>query len=252
MNKKALVLIPSRYQSTRFPGKPLADISGRPMVQWTYEGCCKIQEHFPDSVVAVVTDNDEVEKVVKGFGGNCVRVDDDVPSGTERINLAYQRFYQDQHFDLVINVQGDEPLIEYELIENLINFHSENEFDVATVVKEISVHDDGYNDSNKVKAIYSKRTGRCNYFTRCSFPYNRNNEEGVHWFLHVGIYSFLPEVLAKFCEYQQSHNEVIECLEQLRLLDNGHSIGAVETTMHLCGVDTPEDIKYVEGIIDGK
>jgi 3-deoxy-manno-octulosonate cytidylyltransferase (CMP-KDO synthetase) len=252
MYTKALVLIPSRFKSTRFEGKPLAKINGKPMVQWVYEGCSKIHQHFPHSVVAVVTDDDNIEKCVKGFGGNVVRVDDDVPSGSERINLAYQRHFKDQEFDLIVNVQGDEPLIEFELLEKLVTFHRESEFDVATVVKEISVHDEGYQDSNKVKAIYNKQNGRCHYFTRCSFPYNRNDEEGVHWYLHVGIYSFRPEVLEKFCTYEPSHYETIESLEQLRLLDNGRSIGAVETTMHLCGVDTPEDIKYVEGILNGK
>lgn len=251
MDKKALVLIPSRFASTRFPGKPLALINGKPMVQWVYEGCAGIMNFSKDCHVAVVTDNSEIEAAVNSFGGNVVRVDDDVPSGSERIQLAYERYFKDQNFDYVINVQGDEPLIDSNLLVELVNFQADKNYDVTTVVKEMPMADEGYQDSNKVKAIYNELDGKCHYFTRAPFPYNRNKTEGLSWFLHIGIYSFKPEALKSVCSLSQSKHEKIECLEQLRMIDNGFSIGAVPTEMTLCGVDVPEDIKYVEGVISG-
>jgi 3-deoxy-manno-octulosonate cytidylyltransferase (CMP-KDO synthetase) len=251
MDKKALVLIPSRYASTRFPGKPLAKISGKPMVQWVYEGCASITKDWNDTIVCVVTDNDEIEECVKGFGGKVVRVDDDVPSGSERIQLAYERFFADQDIDFVVNVQGDEPLIGGDLLKELLLFQDAEGYDVGTVVKRIPMTDPGYLDPNKVKAIYSSESGKCHFFTRSSFPHNREKSEGLDWFLHIGIYSFKPEVLKSFCGLNPSYYEQIECLEQLRLLDNGYSIGAVPTDMYLCGVDTPEDIEHIEGVLGG-
>ncbi len=252
MDKKALVLIPSRYASTRFPGKPLAKISDRPMVQWVYDGCKSIVKDWKDSVVCVVTDNDEIEETVNGFGGHVVRVDDDVPSGSERIQIAYERYFKDQNFDYIVNVQGDEPLINGELLRELLVFQDAEGFDVGTVVKKMPMTDPGYTDINKVKAIYSNTSGKCHYFTRSPFPHNRNNTEGLSWFLHIGIYSFKPEVLKSFCTLRPSQYEEIECLEQLRMIDNGFSIGAVPTDMYLCGVDTPEDIEHIEGVLSGK
>lgn len=252
MDKKALVLIPSRYASTRFPGKPLAKISSKPMVQWVYEGCASLLNDWKDAVVCVVTDNDEIEACVKGFGGQVVRVDDDVPSGSERIQLAYERYFSDLDFDYVVNVQGDEPLITGELLKELLVFQESEGFDVGTVVKRMPMTDKGYEDSNKVKAIYSLDSGRCHFFTRSPFPFNRNKTEGLDWFLHIGIYSFRPSVLKSFCQLTPSYYEEIECLEQLRLIDNGYSIGAVPTEMTLCGVDVPEDIQHIEGVISGR
>lgn len=252
MDKKALVLIPSRFASTRFPGKPLAEICQKPMVQWVYEGCAQVVDLLEGCEVAVVTDNDEIENAVKSFGGNVVRIDDDVPSGSERIQLAYERFYKDKNFDLIINVQGDEPLIQSELLKEIISYQVKTDVDVVTVVKKMPANDEGYLDINKVKAIFSEDSGKCHYFTRSPFPCNRNSINGVSWFLHIGIYSFKPQALESFCTLEQTTNEKVECLEQLRLLDNGFSMGAVVTDMTLCGVDTPQDIEHVEGVIRGR
>lgn len=245
MDQNTLVLIPSRFASTRFPGKPLALISGKPMIQRVYEGC----KNLKNATVCVVTDNDQIEECVKKFGGNVVRVDDDVVSGSERIYLAYKRYYGDKNFKFIVNVQGDEPLIQSNLLDNLIEYHNNSNFDVATVVKPISQAEETFNDANKVKAIYVKNDGRCHYFTRASAPYNRAKDEMAMWYLHIGIYSYRPLALEKFCQLEQSENEKLECLEQLRLIDNGFSIGAITTTNSLAGVDTPEDISYIEGVL---
>lgn len=250
MDQKALVLIPSRFASTRFPGKPLAQISGKSMIRWVYDGCREISRLFPGSVVCVVTDNHEIENEVKAFGGEVVRVDDDVVSGSERIQLAYERFYAKDKFDLVINVQGDEPLIKASILEELIKYHATSNVDVATVVKKQSQNSEHFNDPNKVKAIFNETNGFCHYFTRSSVPYNRAGFKDVDWFLHVGIYSYKPHALKEFCKLPQSLNEKLECLEQLRLIDNGFRIGAILSDMKLAGVDSPADIKYVEEVLN--
>lgn len=246
MDQNALVLIPSRFASTRFPGKPLALIAGKPMVQRVYEGCA----HLKNAHVCVVTDNDEIEKCVKNFGGNVVRVDDDVVSGSERIYLAYERFFSKQKFDLIVNVQGDEPLIQNNLLTDLIKFHSAGVFDVATVLRPMKQNDESFLDPNKVKSIFESASGKCHYFTRASVPYNRSKVADAKWFLHIGIYSYRPSALSSFCKLAQSENEKLESLEQLRLLDNGFSIGAILSDARLAGVDSPEDIKYVEGVLN--
>ncbi len=250
MDTKALILIPARYASTRFPGKPVAKIHGKPMVVRVYEGCEKVVKSVPGSRVVIVTDDERIEKVAKEWKKEVVRIDDDVPSGSERIHLAHERYFKDENFDFVINVQGDEPLIKSELIIDLIKYHSTSDFDVATVVKPQSTEHVGYLDPNKVKAIFEPESGRCHFFTRASAPHFRDKSVGT-WFLHVGIYSFRPSVLKSFCQLAKSYYEDIECLEQLRLLENGYTIGALSSDVQLLGVDTPSDLKAVEEVFNG-
>lgn len=248
-NLRVLVLIPARYASSRFPGKPLAVISKKSMIQRVYDNCSKINADLPGSLVSVVTDDDRIEKHVLGFGGNVVRVDDDVPSGSERIALALERFYSDQEWDLVINVQGDEPLIESDLLFRLASYHSSSRFDMTTVVKPFSGFTDEHKDPNKVKAIFSPIKGQCLYFSRARLPYYREEKQEQSWHLHIGIYSFRPKVLKEFCKLSDSYYENIEKLEQLRALENGYTIGAIETEMTLMGVDVPSDIEKLEGVL---
>ena len=249
MNLKTLILIPARYSSSRLPGKPLIKINSRPMIQWVYENCQQITNNVANVELAVVTDNEEIERCVKSFSGQVVRVDDELSSGSERIYKAYEKFFESKGFDFIINVQGDEPLLKSSLLEELLKFHSKSDYDITTVVKKMS-DSKGYLDPNKVKAIYSEHTGKCHYFTRSPFPYNRNHQDNLCWFLHIGIYSFKPKVLKEFYALEQSLNEKIECLEQLRPLDNNYSIGAIQTDMKLEGVDTFEDITVVEGALN--
>ncbi len=246
---RVLVLIPARYASSRFPGKPLAKISKKSMIQRVYENCLGIKDQLEHSVVSVVTDDSRIEDHVKGFGGEVVRVDDDVASGSERIALALERFYSNQEWDFVINVQGDEPLIESNLLSRLAEYHSNSRFDLATVVKPFSGHEEEHSDSNKVKAIYSPVKGQCLYFSRAKLPYYRDDVKAQDWFLHIGIYSFRPKALKEFCKLEGSYYENIEKLEQLRALENGYTIGAVTTDMTLMGVDVPEDIAKLEGVL---
>lgn len=258
--QQGLILIPARYASTRFPGKPLALLAGKSIIERVYDNCQSTDLH-----ACVVTDDERIENHVKSFGGNVCRVDDDVPSGTERIQLAYERYFSSQNFDFIINVQGDEPLLKSETIKKLVCFHHENSnFDVATLIRKIPELKGGFFDSNKVKAIFSESTHRCHYFSRSAIPFVREDESkdkskdnekirlDAHWYLHIGVYSYRREALQKFCLSPLGYYENLEKLEQLRGLDIGLSYGAITINDFLAGVDTPEDLNKLEGVFSGK
>lgn len=241
--KKFLVLIPARFGSTRFPGKPLAKINNKPMIQYVVENINKTGFDY-----AVVTDNDEIENFVKSIDGKVVRVNDDVTTGSERIFLAYDRFFKGDSFDYIINVQGDEPLLIAEEIKEIADFHGNHEFDICTAVKQRISTDKDFHNPNLVKCIFSEKTKACLYFSREAIPFNRDND--LHnWFQHIGIYSYKTDALKKFVSYPESSLENSEKLEQLRALENGLTIGAKQTKINLIGVDTPDDIKKIEGVL---
>jgi len=238
LRANALVLIPARHASSRFPGKPLVPLMGKPMIQRVWENVA----HFFDAYV--VTDDDRIEKAVKDFGGNVVRVDDDVESGTLRIALAYERFFKDKGYEFVVNVQGDEPLLGGDDLERLVQFHRDSDFDVTTLLKKETDQKEFVNP-NRVKAVFSEASGECHYFSRAPVPFHRD-QDVKHWWLHVGVYSYTPESLVKACQLKSSPLEQLEKLEQLRFLENSMRIGAVETKSILLGVDVPEDVAKVE------
>ena len=257
MSKKSvLILIPARFASTRFPGKPLALISGKSMIARVLENCQKATHPNIDFESYVVTDSDEVENHLKAMAGNVVRVDDDVISGTLRIELAYKRFFENKNYDLVINVQGDEPLLEGSDLVRLAEFHLNNPFEITTLVKKQMGFDTVFQDPNKVKVAMSETTGRAFYFSRAAIPFKRdigvdlNNND--YWFLHIGVYSYKPEALSQFAKAPVSRLEDLEKLEQLRALEMGMSIGAMETLSVIMGVDHPEDVKKVEEVLNGR
>jgi 3-deoxy-manno-octulosonate cytidylyltransferase (CMP-KDO synthetase) len=239
-----VILIPARFASSRFPGKPLALIQHQTMIERVYRNC--LASGFK---AAVVTDHSEIEQHVKSFGGAVVRVDDDVPSGSERIALAYQRFFEKEKADLVINVQGDEPLLKGEVLKELAEFHLQSSYAIATLIRERKSSEDDFKNPNVVKAVWSQVSGQCLYFSRQSLPFDRDGKNDFSWFQHIGVYSYRPEALLKFVKLPPSRLEDLEKLEQLRALENGYSIGAILTTQKLIGVDVPEDIKKVEGAL---
>lgn len=262
--KKILVLIPARYKSTRFPGKPLTLINSRPMIEWVVQNMSeKLQnssqdlEFFP----VVVTDDERIESCVKNFGGQVVRVDDDVISGTLRIELAFKRFFSQSNFDLVVNVQGDEPLLKLNQVAELSRFHLSNaDYQITTIVKKRigmkknTTEGDDFFDFNKVKALFVPQSGQCLYFSRSAIPYDRDNVENENgeWYQHIGVYSFLPAALKKFASLPVGKYEDVEKLEQLRALENKMSIGAVVLTGSLIGVDHPLDVAKVEEVLNGR
>lgn len=238
-----LILIPARYGSSRFPGKPLAKINNKPMIQYVVENCKATGFDY-----AVVTDNEEIEKFVKSIDGLVVRVDDDVTTGSERIALAYKRFFSEKNYQYIINVQGDEPLLNAEEIREIARFHIQHDFDICTAVKRRKTSEEDYRNPNVVKAIYSEINHCCLYFSRGAIPYHR--EDNVFdWFQHIGIYSYKVDALTHFVAMKVSSLELSEHLEQLRALENGMSIGAKQTTINLIGVDTPDDIHKIEGVL---
>jgi 3-deoxy-manno-octulosonate cytidylyltransferase (CMP-KDO synthetase) len=242
-----VVLIPARFASSRFPGKPLAKIAGLTMVERVYTNCLK--SGFD---CAVVTDHEGIEAEVKRFGGKVVRVDDDVPSGSERIALAYQRFFKKDQPDLVINVQGDEPLLQGEILKELASFHLCHSFGITTLLRERSSHDLEFKNPNVVKAVWVKDSGQCLYFSRQSLPFDREGDKNFPWHQHIGVYSYRPHVLEEFVKLPLSRLEDLEKLEQLRALENRVTIGAILTQQELAGVDVPEDIIKVEGVLRGQ
>ena len=251
-NKNCLILIPARFASTRFPGKPLSRIFNKTMIQMVYENLNNSKKNGSFKfTVAVVTDDDRIEKHVQSIGGNVIRVDDQVSTGSERIFLGWQRFYKNDCYDLIINVQGDEPLLKPSLIEKLARFHLASDYDIATVVVAKETRDETFIDPNKVKVIYQKDTGKCHYFSRSPIPFAKDGNM-KEWFLHVGIYSYKPTALESFNKAQKSFYEKAENLEQLRALECGLKMGAIESQDTFIGVDTPEDITKVEGVLCGK
>lgn len=240
-----VVLIPARFGSSRFPGKPLAKISGRSMIERVYTNC-----KTAGFKTAVVTDNDEIEAHVKSFSGVVIRVDDDVPSGSERIALAYQRFFHDTKADLVINVQGDEPLLKGDILKQLAEFHLKSPYPITTLLRERKTSEEDFKNPNVVKALWAEKTNQCLYFSRESIPYDRDGGKVYNWYQHIGVYSYRPEALLAFVKLPMSKLEDLEKLEQLRALENGYMLGAILTTQKLMGVDVPDDIKKVEGALN--
>lgn len=252
--KSVLILIPARFASSRFPGKPLAMIKGQSMIQRVLTNCLEARHPDYQFEAFVVTDDDRIENHVKTFSPNVVRVDDDVISGTLRIELAYERYFKAKGFDLIINVQGDEPLLGGQELVGLAEFHLKSPFDITTLVKKLPGFDQVFQDPNKVKVAMSEETGRAFYFSRSPIPYKREQSasDQDYWFLHIGVYSYKPAALFQFSKAPESRLEYLEKLEQLRALEIGLSIGAYPTTSTIMGVDHPEDIKKVEEVLHGR
>jgi 3-deoxy-manno-octulosonate cytidylyltransferase (CMP-KDO synthetase) len=249
--KKVLILIPARFKSSRFPGKPLSLIQGKSMIQRVYENCLEVMRD--PRVVAecfVVTDDNSIELEVEGFGGKVCRVDDIVQTGSMRIYLAYKRFFASADFDLIVNVQGDEPLLKAESLMALCQGHLNSSFDMATLVRPRKGYDQDFRDPHQVKVIFSRETGACHYFSRAPIPFARQKGEEELWYQHIGVYSFRPASLERFCLAHSGFYENLECLEQLRVLDIGLSIGGYCTHQCLVGVDVPEDILRVEEVLN--
>lgn len=240
---KALILVPARFGSSRFPGKPLAKIHNKPMIQYVVENCESSGFDY-----AIVTDNDEIESFVNSIQGKVVRVDDDVTTGSARIALAYERYFKEKDYEYIVNVQGDEPLLKGEVIQDIVTAHKSTEYDIFTGVKERHTSEAEFKNPNVVKCIFSKTTQQCLYFSRASIPFDREGDE-TNWYQHIGIYCYKPNALTTFVRLDEGHYEQVEKLEQLRALENNLTIGAVSLKINLIGVDTPEDIYKIEGVL---
>ncbi len=238
-NVKNLGVIPARFASTRFPGKPLASIGGKPMIQRVYEQALKSEL---DEVV-VATDHESIAKTVEGFGGRAVMTDPNLPSGTDRCRAALIQLDFDPEF--IINIQGDEPFIDPDQINQVLSVLEKEGAEIATLVTPASESSD-IDNPNRVKAVLSK-SGRVLYFSRHGIPFQRG-EKGfdIPHYIHLGIYGYRNDVLKEITTLAPSHLETMESLEQLRWLENDFSIFAGLTDSQAESVDTPEDLMMIE------
>ena len=238
---KIIAVIPARFASTRFPGKPLVDIQGKPMVQHVYE---KAQSLGAFSKVIVATDDVRIEKVVNDFGGLAMITSEDHQSGTDRCGEVISKLKES--FDVVVNIQGDEPFIHIEQLEQLISLFKNPNTQIATLKKQLDNIEDVQN-VNVVKVV-SDNDKRALYFSRSPIPFARGEETkewlGKHnYYKHIGLYGYRYAVLKELVNLPTSSLESCESLEQLRWLQNGFSIFIAETKHESIGIDTPEDLE---------
>lgn len=231
-----LAVIPARYRSSRFPGKPLALISGKPMIQWVYERVSGVPEI---SEVCVATDDGRIFDAVEAFGGKAVMTGE-CACGSDRVYQACK----DMKADIVLNIQGDEPMIGTEMIRDLISAFNDPDVSMATLKKEITAESD-INNPNIAKLITDKNNDAI-YFSRSTIPYNRDGRKDVKYYKHIGVYGYTKDFLKTFVNLPQSPLEAAEQLEQLRAIENGYKIRVVETKYQSIGVDLPEHIAVVE------
>lgn len=237
---KVLCVIPARYASTRLPGKPLSMINGKPMIQRVYERA--VQARLPQEVV-VATDHEAVYKAVEGFGGRAMMTSPDHPSGTDRLAEVALNY---PDIDVIVNVQGDEPMIPPEVIDRLAEcFDHDPELDMATL--KVKMQEEDYNNPAAVKVVTSL-SGYALYFSRSLMPYPRNKPEDFNVYKHVGIYAYKRDFLLKYAAMAPTPLERVESLEQLRALENGYRIKVLESDFQGVGVDTPEDLAAVNEI----
>ncbi len=240
-----LGIIPARYASTRFPGKPLADIKGKTMIHRVFENCKKTLNE-----VVVATDNNLIEEEVKQFGGNVIMTSENHKSGTDRCAEALEKYEKTtgKIFDIVINIQGDEPYIHKEYLTKLITCFDDIETEIATLIKKINSNKDIF-DPNKPKVIIDKQNYAV-YFSRSPIPYLRGiKKEDWHlkhtFYQHIGIYAYRSKILKKITNLPISGLEIAESLEQNRWLENGFKIKTDITDKESISIDTPDDLKQL-------
>jgi len=236
-------VIPARWGSTRLPGKSLVDLCGKPMVQWVVERAMQVKSL---SQVIVATDDLRIKDVVEGFGGAAVMTRVDHPSGTDRIAEAIEGF----DADLVVNLQGDEPLLDPVMVDKLVEVMAVDEsWDMGTAATPI-VRNEDLNDASVVKVVWAE-DHRALYFSRALIPFVRDEgmRESVQHWRHLGIYVYRADFLKRMVEAPPCRLEKIEKLEQLRALHLGAKMVVVETDDNGIGVDTPADVERAENLI---
>ena len=241
---KCYGIIPARYGSTRFPGKPLANILGKPMFWHVFEQAKKCNEL---SQVILATDDERISLAAKELEVPVVMTGNDHISGTDRV-LEAANLLKVPENAIIVNIQGDEPALEPAMLTELITPFTSQKIQVTTLAKKIDK--DEAENSNRVKVVFTKE-GRVLYFSRSPIPYSSDNEKN-EFYVHIGLYAFRMNILKQFAALGPSRLETMEKLEQLRLLENNIPINVVVTSHISIGVDTPDDIKIVSKIITGK
>lgn len=240
---KIVAIIPARYQSSRFPGKPLALINGKPMIQWVYE---RISDIKKISQTYVATDDARIAECVQQFGGEAIMTSAKHDSGSDRIAECIEILKLNED-DIILNIQGDEPLIQEIMVQELIATMSGQDVYMGTLKERITNEDD-IDNPNIVKVITDANDNAI-YFSRYPVPYDRSGSKDLVYYRHVGVYAYRVFFLKKFTQLPKSYLEIAESLEQLRVLENGYKIRVLETQCSSIGVDTVEQIKLVEEIM---
>ena len=247
-----IAIIPARYGSTRFPGKSLAQIKGKPVIQWVYESTKR--SHLIDRVI-VATDDERIFAAVAEFDGEAVMTSSEHPTGTDRIAEVAKKL----DCALVVNVQGDEPLIQPDMIDETITpLLSDASISMGTLCKRIQDPAEAF-DPNVVKVVFDAQ-GFALYFSRAPIPWDRNRWSGKNslkelplfspMYKHIGLYVYRRNFLLSFTRMTQTALESVEKLEQLRALEKGHKIKVVETIHDSFGVDIPEDLGKIQKLLD--
>src|SRR5690554_868327 len=234
---KIIAVIPARYASTRFPAKLLQDLAGKTVIRRTYESAVATGL-FDD--VFVVTDSDLIYEEITKNGGQALMSTKEHESGSDRIAEVVATI----DVDIVVNVQGDEPFIDKESLEKIIEMYKNDvnkEIDLASLMREIK-DEEAINNPNNVKVI-TDQFGFALYFSRSVIPYPRDRNAGVRYFQHIGVYAFRKQALMDFYVLPMKSLEASEKLEQLRYLEYGKKIRMIETTHIGIGIDTPEDLE---------
>ena len=237
---KFLGVIPSRYASTRLNAKPLADICGHTMIEWVYK---RAKLSNLDEVI-VATDDERILKEVENFGGKAILTSKDHPNGTSRIAEVCEKM---SGYDVIVNIQGDEPLIKPEMINSIIDsFKNDKNIKMSTLKYKLDNMED-INNPNYVKVIVDKDDYAI-YFSRSPIPYPRNMDM-KNYYKHIGIYGYLREFVIEYSKMAQTPLEISESLEQLRAIENGYKIKVLETPYKIIGVDTFEELEKVRKYI---
>jgi len=244
---KVICIIPSRYQSSRFEGKPLADICGKPMIQHVYD---RVSEAGTVDYVAVATDDERIFRRVREFGGNAIMTSDTHQSGTDRIAEAVATLDADDD-DIVVNIQGDQPLFEpVQIDEVAAPLMEDPSLVMSTLVYRISRAEEIHHP-NAVKTVFDHDHFAI-YFSRATIPYDRDGGGDAVYYKHHGIYAYRRSFLPVFTGLKRGRLEMLESLEQLRALEQGYRIKVVETDHDSVEVDTEEEIERVRRIISGE
>jgi 3-deoxy-manno-octulosonate cytidylyltransferase (CMP-KDO synthetase) len=238
---KVLGIIPARYASSRFPGKPLIDLKGKSMIQRVYEGAKKSTRI---TEVIVATDDQRIFDEVQRFGGKVMMTNENHPSGTDRCAEVAGHF---PDMDVVINIQGDEPLVDYRQLEQLIDAFIEPKTDIATLGN-LSLTQEDVDNPNRIKVVVNAKNSAL-YFSRSAIPNSYHSKgnplEKYPYMRHIGLYAYRSSVLQELTKLEPTALEKIESLEQLRWLYHGYSIQLVETTIETPNIDVPEDVEKV-------
>jgi 3-deoxy-manno-octulosonate cytidylyltransferase (CMP-KDO synthetase) len=236
---KTLCVIPARLQSTRLPNKMLADVQGQPMIQMTYMGAkkCTGIDHF-----IVATDSNEIKAIVEAVGGDVIMTDPSIQTGSDRVATVAKHFPE---YDVIINLQGDEPFIQAPMLTELISPYSSGENPpMATLAYELFFPEE-YENPNIVKVILDQHNYAI-YFSRAPIPYPRQRNQKLPVLHHMGLYAYRRDFLLEYTQLPQTPLEKTELLEQLRALEHGYNIKVTETTHRTFEINTPEELAMAQ------